>query len=118
MRFLRWDLQGLRRFDSNLVSEKSAHQSDFSLLSSCPQSGHKQERDEDALRAASKNASLVVRAFFSLFATSNRLLPKLPKIEFLKTAVRFLPLPLPQELPVLHHENMIRDMLHVGNNVR
>ena len=32
MRFLRWDLQGLRRSDSNLVSEKSAHLSDFSLF--------------------------------------------------------------------------------------
>ena len=30
--------QGLRRFDANLVSEKSAHQSDFSLLSSLTRS--------------------------------------------------------------------------------
>ena len=34
-RILRCDLQGLRRSDSNLVSEKTAHQSDFSLFFLC-----------------------------------------------------------------------------------
>ena len=56
-----------------LQSEKSAHRSDFSLLWSCPHSGHKQVPEEDALCAASKDASLVVRASFSLFLYCNKL---------------------------------------------